>query len=439
MSFTTQELIEATNAKLIAASDYENDFDISTDTRTISAGMMYLPLKGEKFNGFDFIQQALDAGASGYFTESADDIYPDADVILLVEDTKKAYLQIAEYYKEKIRPKTILITGSSGKTTVKEMMYSVMSVKYKTHKTKLNHNNEIGLCQTFLTMPKDTEILIAEGGMRGLGEIELLSEYTKPDVAIITNVGTAHIGRLGSVDNIAKAKCEIVKYLNKEGIFIAPKDDLIKKYNFYKGKNNYVDFDSIKVIKADINGTKFTYNNNDWFLSIEGLHNVQNACLVIEAAKFFSLTNSEIAEGLKNFKQIEKRWQMQNIGNFKIINDCYNANPESVKASIKTFLELYEGKKIIVLGDMGELGENSIKYHQETGKFLDSYEYEILLTCGELSKNINPKGNVMHFDDKKRIAEYIASKYEEGAYILLKASRNMKFEDITEELNKICR
>ena len=228
MRFTIEELIEATGANIIVASEGEDDFEISTDTRTIGSGMLYLPLKGENFNGFDFIQNALDAGASGCFIEDLKDVNPDADFILQVEDTKAAYLKIAEFYRDKVNPKVIMITGSSGKTTVKEMMSSVMSVKFKTHKTKLNHNNEIGLCQTFLSMPDDTEVLIAEGGMRGLGEIELLSKHTKPDRAVITNVGTAHIGRLGSVENIAKAKCEIVKYLKKDGLFVAPENRLIR-------------------------------------------------------------------------------------------------------------------------------------------------------------------------------------------------------------------
>lgn len=439
MTFTIEDLINATGAKPIIANNLEDDLQISTDTRTISQGMIYLPLKGENFNGFDFIQKALDAGASGYFTEDADDINLDAEVILLVENTKTAYLQIAQYYKEKINPKTIMITGSSGKTTVKEMMASVMSIKYNTHKTKLNHNNEIGLCQTFLSMPENTQVLIAEAGMRGLGEIELISKYTNPDAAIITNVGTAHIGRLGSVENIAKAKCEIVEFLNKNGVFIAPENDLIRKFNPFQGKNVYVNFDNIKIIKADENGSEFIYAQNEYFIPLEGLHNVQNACLVIETALAFGMSPSEIAEGLKNCRQLEKRWQMQYIGNFKVINDCYNANPDSVKAAIKTFLELYDGKKIVVLGDMGELGENAVKYHSDIGGFLNQFNFEALLTCGELAKNINPAGKVLHFDDKKLIAEYLAKNYKDGAYILLKASRSMKFEDITEELNKICR
>lgn len=439
MRFTIEELIEATGANIIVASDGEDDFEISTDTRTIGSGMLYLPLKGENFNGFDFIQNALDAGASGCFIEDLKDVNPDADFILQVEDTKAAYLKIAEFYRDKVNPKVIMITGSSGKTTVKEMMSSVMSVKFKTHKTKLNHNNEIGLCQTFLSMPDDTEVLIAEGGMRGLGEIELLSKHTKPDRAVITNVGTAHIGRLGSVENIAKAKCEIVKYLKKDGLFVTPENPLIRQFNTFAGKSCYVDFSTIEIKKADTTGSEFVYGGNEYFLPQEGEHNVQNACLVIETALSLGMTPEEIAKGLKNFKSIDKRWELQKIGNINIINDCYNANPDSVKAAIKTFLGLYEGKKILVLGDMGELGEDEVKYHVEIGEFLNNFDFDGLLTCGELAKNINPnKSGCVHFQDKKSIAQYIYRKFKDGAYVLLKASRSMKFEEIIEEIKK-CR
>ena len=440
MRFTLEELIKATGARVILANEDEDDLAISTDTRTIGKGMMYLPLKGETFNGFDFIPDALDAGAAGYFTENADAVSLDADIILLVENTKTAYLQIAEYYRQKINPLTILITGSSGKTTVKEMMSAVTSVKYKTHKTKLNHNNEIGLCQTLLSMPEDTQVLVAEGGMRGLGEIEIISKYTKPDRAVITNVGTAHIGRLGSVENIAKAKCEVVSYLKNDGVFIAPENDLIKKFNTFKGRTSYVNFDGIEITKADNSGSEFIYKGNKYFIPQEGEHNVQNACLVIETALSADMKPEEIAEGLKNFKTIDKRWEVQKIGNFEIINDCYNSNPDSVKAAIKTFLTLNDGKKVIILGDMGELGDDAVKYHTETGEYLNNFEFDALLTLGDLAKNINPKGkNTVHFDEKKEIAEYLTENYKDGAKILLKASRSMKFEEILEEINKICR
>jgi len=439
MGFTLQELIKATNATVISATDDVDLLTVSTDTRQIGIDMIYLPLKGENFNGFDFIQDALNKGAEGYFTDDKNDIYPDSDIILYVPDTKQAYLQIAEYYRNKISPKVVMITGSSGKTTVKEMMASVSEQKFVTHKTKLNHNNEIGLCQTFLSMPENTEVLIAEGGMRGLGEIELLSKYTKPDIAIITNVGTAHIGRLGSVENIAKAKCEIVKYLNKKGILIAPESDLIRKFNEFTGRTEYVDFSNIKITDITNEKTEFMYKNEDYIIPQSGEHNAQNASLVIEAAKELGMNKEDIQKGLLNYKSVENRWQSVKIGNFNIINDCYNANPDSVKAAVKTFVKMAETPKIIVLGDMGELGNQEILYHEQIGEFLDNYTFDYLITCGSLSLNIRTK-NVPYknFSDKKELAKFLKENFKNGANVLLKASRSMKFEEIIKELTEIC-
>ena len=439
MGFTLQELIKATGAKIIAASEDVDLFTVSTDTRQIGTEMIYLPLKGEKFNGFDFIQDALDKGAEGYFTDDINNIYPDADIILYVPDTKQAYLEIAGYYRNKISPKVIMITGSSGKTTVKEMMASVCEQKFITHKTKLNHNNEIGLCQTLLSMPENTEVLVAEGGMRGLGEIELLSKHTKPDIAVITNVGTAHIGRLGSVDNIAKAKCEIVKYLNKEGILIAPDSDLIKKYNDFSGKTEYINFSDIKIEKITPEKTDFVYKNENYIIPQSGEHNAQNASLVIEAAKNLGMTKDEIQKGLLNYKSVGNRWQSVQIGKFNIINDCYNANPESVKAAVKTFAEITKSPKIIVLGDMGELGNNEIFYHEKIGQYLNGLNFDYLVTFGTLAANIRTTNiPCKNFNDKKELSKFIKENFENGANLLLKASRSMKFEEIMKELTEIC-
>ena len=205
-----RELISATNATIISLINEDSDVNISTDTRTIKTGDFYLPLKGVSFDGEKFIPQALEKGAVGTFcTEN----YNNSDItVLKVENTLNADLELANYRRNKLNPKVVAVTGSSGKTTTKELVASVLAEKYKTFKTPLNHNNEIGFCQTIFEMPDDTEVLVLEMGMRGLGEIELLSKYAEPDLTIISNVGTAHIGRLGSRENIAKAKCEIVKY-----------------------------------------------------------------------------------------------------------------------------------------------------------------------------------------------------------------------------------
>ena len=253
MKFTLNEIIQATGAEVsFSHSEAENyeilrfaqndeiaeesnnlkEFRISTDTRTIKSGDIYLPLKGATFDGEDFCDKALEADASGCFYTKESGKLKVGDgklnnfqlstlnfqlnkIFLKVPDTLTAYLQIANFARKKINPIVIGVTGSSGKTTTKEMIYSVVSEKFKTQKTFSNHNNEIGFCQTVLGMQEDCEVLIVEMGMRGLGEIELITKYAQPDYAVITNAGSAHIGRLGSLDNIAKAKCEITHGLKK--------------------------------------------------------------------------------------------------------------------------------------------------------------------------------------------------------------------------------
>lgn len=445
MEFTLNEILKATGAKVLKNEGAENlKFTFSTDTRTIQNGQIYLPLKGANFDGENFIDKALKVGAKGYFCTN-EKIYKNADMVLLVEDTLTTYLQLANYYRKKINPITVAITGSSGKTTTKEMAYSVSKEKFITHKSELNFNNEIGLCKTILSMPENTQVLILEMGMRGLGEIELLSKYAEPDIAIIANVGTAHIGRLGSRENIAKAKCEIVKYLKKDGILIAHDDELIKIQTCDAGnvQNLYFSLNDAKILTRQIGHTEFDYKNNTYELNIEGDYNVQNSLAVIEMGLFLGMKHFEINEGLKKYVPLEKRWEIQEIKGYKIINDSYNANPESMKGVIKTVLDIYEPPILFVLGNMGELGENEINYHQEVADFLiENLKINVnVLTVGDLANEITKKLEKSgmfskNFKNNLEISRYILDKIAIGTTIVFKASRSMKFEEIIEEIRK---
>ncbi len=445
MKFTFEEIARATDAQVLYRQNTSGIFSISTDSRNISPNDIYLPLKGEKFDGHNFIKDAIQNGARGYFTSDKNITNPDAKFILYVKNTLEAYLQIASYYKTKINPITIAVTGSSGKTTTKEMIASVVSEKYKTHKSILNHNNEIGLCQTMLSMPENTEVLVVEMGMRGLGEIELLSKYAKPDIAIIANTGTAHIGRLGSVKNIAKAKCEITKYLHREGLLIAHDTELIKETNTYKGQTLYVGLNSPELtdVKLDANSSEFTYKKQKYRLNVEGAHNIQNALFAINAGLKLGIDPKSIASGLEKYKPIEKRWEISEISGYKIINDSYNSNPESLKAAASTFLSTQKPPRVLVLGDMGELGKDEKKYHKEIGEFLEkNFDNFKLITVGNLSKYIikglkdEKKFEAKNFQTNREAAKYILENVPPGTTMLFKASRSMKFEEIIKELEK---
>lgn len=441
MMFTREELINATGAVVLKDKSAQNqNLRISTDTRTIINSDIYLPLKGEHFDGEMFIDKAIDAGAKAYFT-TTDNIIDSADFILKVNDTKEAYLKIAKYYREKVNPYVIGITGSSGKTTTKELVYSVLSQKLKTVKTFSNHNNEIGFCQTALNMDKDTEVLIVEMGMRGLGEIELISQYLNPDFAVITNSGSAHVGRLGSLDNIAIAKCEIVSGLKKDGIFIAKDQDIIKKHINFAGNKEYYSINEIEILKKAPSYSKFIYDGETYELNVEGDYNIENSLAAIRLGKHLGMTPDEINQGLKSYHPIEKRWEVEEINGLKFINDSYNANPDSMKAAVKAFVELYQNP-VVVLGDMGELGENEQEYHKQVGEYLAELNKNVTyLTVGNLASEI---GKVLYdngfkvksFNNNTEVSCYILENLNNSYTIFLKASRSMKFEQILENLKK---
>lgn len=439
MKLSLDEIKKSVNPVVIKEAETDCSYGFSTDTRTIKQGEIYIPLKGESFDGENFIENALNAGAVGYFTTDKNKIYDNAKYIFLVKDTKEAYLQLANFYKNKINPYTIAITGSSGKTTVKEMMYRVFKNAGKTVKSELNHNNEIGLCQTISELKEDSQYLIAEMGMRGFGEIELLSKYAQPDIAVIVNSGSAHIGRLGSLLNIAKAKFEITKYLKPDGILISHDNPLIRQINDNKHKTVYFSLEDkeLEILEMTSEFSRFKYKNEEYKINCGGEHNIQNALSVIETALLSGINPEIIKKGLEEFTQIEKRWDVKNINGFNIINDSYNSNPESVKAALKTFLSFTPEPRTVVLGDMGELGLNEEEYHSETGKFLDNFNCDYVLTVGDLAKYINSnKNKTVHFENKQELCNFINYNLPKGSNILLKASRFMKFEEIIEELNK---
>lgn len=418
---------------------------ISTDTRTIKDGDFYLPLKGANFDGEKFIDNAIESGAIGFVTTdiSIAEKYKDDSrikLIALVPDTLIAYMELAKNRIQEYGFKVVGITGSSGKTTTKEMVSAVLSAKFKTHKTAKNHNNEIGFCQTVFEAPEDTEVLILEMGMRGLGEIELITKYATPDIAIVTNVGTAHIGRLGSRENIAIAKCEIANFLKKDGTFIAQDDELTKSTVKFQGNKIFYSIKDVTNICQTIGNSSFDYKNEHFELPIEGNHNIENALAAINAALVLGESTDLIKKGLKNFQVIENRWNIERTKDFTIINDAYNANPESMRATIDTILNMYKDV-VLILGNMGELGDNSEYYHSQIGKFINIHpkldDNSTIITVGEFAKHISneiTKCKTLNFDSNQKVSNYILKNKNIGNILFFKGSRSMKLEEIIEEV-----
>ncbi len=434
-----EEIIAASGAEVIKTTETFANIEFSTDTRTIKKGDFYLPLKGASFDGENFLDKAVENGAIGCFITR--DTYPEtAQIVLKVTDTLETYLKLANFYRKNVTPKVVAITGSSGKTTTKEMVFAVLKEKFNTVKTLSNHNNEIGLCQTIFSMMPETEVLILEMGMRGLGEIELLSRYAEPDLAIITNAGTAHLGRLGSLDNIAIAKCEIAKHLAPSGKLIAHDNERLRKFNNFVGEKLFYSVADAQILERKAGYTRFIYKNDEYEIFTEGDFNVENSISAIEAGLALGMTPIEIRAGLATYKPIEKRWESELVAGLNIINDSYNANPDSMKASVATFLGLY-ASPVVVLGDMGELGESEAELHSQVGVELAKIAPvgTKFITVGNLSRNIAAhltKFDVTSVDTNKEAAEILRAQAK-NSNVFLKASRSMKFEEIINYLKEI--
>lgn len=444
--FVFEELVEETDATVLkeGTEDY-NEYSLSTDTRSIKAGEVYLPLRGENFDGHKFIKDAIKKGAAGIFVDK--DFYQDLSdynniFVLQVDNTLKALLNMATCYRRGLDAIVIGLTGSSGKTTTKEILYSVLSQKFNVHRSHMNYNNQIGVSKTILEASEETEILIVEMGMRGSGEIEELARHTIPDIGIITNVGTSHIGRLGSRENIAKAKTELLKHLDKltGQAFLYVEDKMLKETakKYYKGDTVFFGADNdISVNSCNEDGMTFTYKNEDYEILIPGKHNVINSAVAIDVAKAFEMSHDDIAKGLKAYEPLFGRWEKQAVYNDSImINDAYNANPDSMKASIEAVISMYSGKEIVlVLGDMLELGDYEVEMHRIIGEWISTQPVKKVLTVGRLGKIISDNINnndveVNNFESSELASQYLNKIAPEHAVILLKGSRGVGLEAV---------
>lgn len=427
---------------------------IDTDTRKIHKNSMYIALKGNNFNGNDFVPEASRKGAiiciADEINFNIEDVKEYTSVIL-VHDTKKALLDLAAYYRSLLDIKVVGITGSTGKTSTKDLTCAALSGKYKVYKTSGNFNNEIGMPLTLLNLEKKYDIAVIEMGMSNFGEIHNMAGAARPDIAIITNIGISHIENLKSRENILKAKLEITDFFTKENILIVNGDnDLLSK----------VKSDKFKVIKAgmgencDLRGivrnigenyTDFSVQENGkeelYHIDLPGVHNVSNSLLAIECAKNFSMSPCEIRNGLKNLKATSMRLDIVKGKKFTVINDCYNASPDSVKAAIDVLCNIKCNRKIAVLGTMMELGCESYRAHKMVGEYAKEKGIDIIAASGKFSdaieegyKDENEKGVFKYFDDYNSLIQYLFGVLHKDDAVLVKASRAMEFEKIADNL-----
>ncbi len=426
---------------------------VSTDTRKITKGCVFIALRGDKFDGHDFAKQAIELGATAVITEK-----PVEGVrCIIVDNTKKALADLAGYYRSRFNPVLVGITGSVGKTTTKEMTALVLSGKYMTLKTEGNFNNEIGLPHTLLKLSSEHEAAVIEMGMSDFGEISLLSQISRPSIAVITNIGYSHIENLGSREGILKAKLEILDgtshdaplILNGDDDMLSKlKDELNRDIVYYGIENPNVD---VRATEIETNDGITTFVINYWGKKINaklncfGIHNVLDSLAAFSVGIMAEIEPEQIVASLAQFIPSGLRQSIVKKGEQTVIIDCYNAAPDSIKASLAILSELTPmpgGRRIAVLGDMLELGSMSQKLHEEVGTYVIDSKTDILVCYGSDSKYIAEKakeiGNInsKYFSDKSEIVSYLKETIRKNDLLLFKASRGLKLEEIIEELYK---
>ena len=425
---------------------------VTNDTRKITDANLFVPLQGEKSNGHDHVLQAFEQGASASFWEHNQPNPPEGAALIFVEDSLQALQQLAKAYLNELEAKVIGITGSNGKTTTKDMTASILGTKYRVHKTSGNYNNHIGLPLTVLSAPENTEMLILEMGMSSRGEISLLSRIGQPDAAIITNIGESHLLDLGSREGIADAKMEIVEGLKPEGVLIYNGDEPLlinrigevesRKISFGRSiTNDYYPAD-IQPGQDEMNFTIEKEGMHSFQLPVLGTHNVLNSLAAIAVGREMGISYEEIARGLRELKLTNMRMEVSfGVNGEKIINDAYNASPTSMKAAIELVKGMTDAtKKILVLGDMLELGPEEAEYHYKMGELITD-EIDYVLAYGNLSVNLaeGAKANlgperVFHFEDKEKLVHKLKELTEPHALVLVKASRGMRLEEVVKAL-----
>jgi len=450
MLFTTNWLTTIFSEYEGAANDRISIEEVSTDSRVKARKSLFIPLVGENFDGHAHVKQAFDNGAVAVLWEkqkTLPDFLPTDFPVFYVDDTLVALQQLAASYRNDINPTVIGITGSNGKTTTKDIVSSVVKTTYKTHHTKGNLNNHIGLPLTILSMERDTEIIVLEMGMSHAGEIEKLSRIARPDYAIITNIGESHIEYLGSRQGIANAKLEILEGMGENSHLIIDGDEELlnpvhQKVNvttcgFYK--SNDVVIEQAHIFQEK---TQFQVDGETYAISLLGKHHALNATYAITLGKRLGMNKEAIKAALLQLELTSMRFELlAGVNGVSIINDAYNASPTSMKAAIEVVREM-EGfkEKVLILGDILELGEYSKALHQSVASAIDA-PVTALFTCGIEAKYISdevrqkkPAIISMHFDSKQDLQKKLQDYENKDALLLFKASRGMQFESLVESV-----
>ena len=451
---TLQTIAQCTQGSLVLPRGYKGDLDkeiqgVVNDNRQVQEDFLFVPMVGARVDGHSFIEDAFSKGAFATLSEKTLD-KPKGPYIK-VADTKLALKQIATYYRMQLIIPVIGVIGSVGKTSTKEMLASVLGTKFKVLKTEGNFNNEIGLPLTICRITDEHDVAVVEMGISDFGEMHRLGQIAKPNYVVMTNIGQCHLENLKDRDGILRAKTEVFDHMPSTGTVVLNGDDdklrdcdtkNLKKIS-YGLSDEDVHASNIKTqitsTCADISIGKDTFSVE---IPLPGEHNVMNALAASAVGKALGLTLDEIRMGLENAGTISGRNNVIKLEAATIIDDCYNANPVSMKASIEVLAKA-KGRTIAVLGDMGELGDDEKALHYGLGKVLADNNIDMLYTTGELSMEINkalekenPKAVNFHFENKEKLLEALLPAIEKGDTILVKASHFMQYSEIVNALSE---
>jgi UDP-N-acetylmuramoyl-tripeptide--D-alanyl-D-alanine ligase len=444
--FIVSEVCIATEGTVVGTAQQERFTGISTDTRTVKQGDLFIPLVGENFDGHDFIDKAIQNGAAGIVFSRKEMCIPEHITAIAVTDTLLALQNLARFHRQRFTIPIVAITGSNGKTTTKDMAAAVLSNQFQVLKTNANYNNEIGLPLTLLQLTKQHEVAVVEMGMRGRGQISQLANIALPTIGIITNVGETHLELLGSIENIAAAKAELLDVIPENGLSILNGDNVHVREMSKQAKSRILLFGleqgDIKAeniqMKAQSMNFVCRFANNQFSVEIPttGRHNVYNGLAAIVLGMELGMTPESICAGLKNFNASPMRLHIEKLGDYLIVNDAYNASPMSMSAAIETLVEVAQDRKVAVLGDMLELGSIAVAAHEKIGEQLAKNHVDIVITVGELAANIAKKASLYGIDkvvacsNHEEAQEALHKLLEPGDTILIKGSRGMKMESI---------
>lgn len=457
-AITLREILQATGGTLLGTMA-DLDFavtSVDTDSRAMTEGALFVPLVGERFDGHAYIGKALDSGAAGTLTNHELTDYSADKFYVLVPDTMLALGQLAAYYRSKFQVKVIAVTGSVGKTTSKDMLAAVLSQKYKVLKTDGNFNNNIGVPKTLFRLEREHQVAVIEMGMNHPGEIDYLTKIARPDVAVLTNIGDAHIENMGSRENTLAAKAEVFHGMSDQGLAVLNGDDAflrrlegkIKQPIVWYGEGENCAFrcKSLNEEDEDHMDMEATCPMGDWKQVIPGFghHMIYPVLAAAAVGEWLGMTLEEISEGVLHFVNSKMRMDIIHCGDgVTILNDAYNANPQSMRAAVEVLSKFKGDYKIAVLGDMLELGELGPALHESVGQFVVSCGIDCLIAVGELAENIYNAAQAgakveCHYRPTKEEAKAVLDQViRKDSTILCKASRGMAMEELVEYIKSL--